>query len=108
MAGPVDSAVAAVLDNHKVDSSDDEDALIASLEEDDDPSLTALREQRLAQLHSEFTRAKLMRESGNGTYAEVKDEKQLMDITTSIQLVVVHFFKSDFGRCQVMDSHLEV
>jgi hypothetical protein len=108
MAAPVDPAVAAVIDNHTQDSSDDEDALIAALEEDDGSSLTALREQRLAQLHSEFTRAKLMRESGNGTYSEIKDEKDLMDITTTTKLVVVHFFKNDFGRCQVMDRHLEV
>jgi hypothetical protein len=108
MAGPVDPKVAEILDRHNPDASDDEDALIASLEEDDDAALSSLREQRLTQLHSEFTRAKLMRDSGNGTYSEIKDEKQLMDLTTSVKLVVVHFFKSDFGRCLVMDGHLEV
>jgi hypothetical protein len=108
MAAPVDSTVAAIIDKHNAGASDDEDALIASLEDDDDAALTSLREQRLAQLHSEITRAKMMRDSGNGTYSEIKDEKQLMDITTNVKLVVVHFFKSDFGRCQVMDGHLEV
>jgi hypothetical protein len=49
-----------------------------------------------------------MRESGTGQYTEVKDEKGVMDITTSTKLVVVHFFKSDFGRCGVMDRHIEV
>jgi hypothetical protein len=38
----------------------------------------------------------------------VKDEKAVMDITTSSKLAVVHFFKPDFGRCGVMDGHLEV
>jgi len=105
----VDPAVAAVLDRSRGDEEEDEDALIASLEEDDtDAPLAALREQRLAQLHREVQRAKVMREGGNGTYTEVKEEKALMDLTTSSKLVVVHFFKSDFGRCLVMDGHLEV
>jgi hypothetical protein len=105
----IDSTVAAVLDRPpKVDSSDDEDALIAALEDDDDHALTVLREQRLQQLHSEISRAKQMRDAGTGAYTEIKDEKEVMDITTSTKLAVVHFFKSDFGRCGVMDRHLEV
>jgi hypothetical protein len=105
----IDPTVAAILDrsNNTVDS-DDEDALIASLEDDDDHALTALREQRLQQLHAEVQRAKQMRESGTGQYTELKDEKSVMDITTATKLVVVHFFKTDFGRCGVMDGHLEV
>lgn len=105
----IDPTVAAVLDkSSRAKDSDDEDELIATLEEDDDNALTALREQRLQQLHSEYSRAKKMADQGAGTYAEVKDEKEVMDITTSTKLVVVHFFKSDFGRCGVMDRHLEV
>ena len=105
----VDRGVAAVLDQSpRVDGSDDEDALIAALEEDDDHTLTVLREQRLQQLHSEISRAKQMRDAGTGTYTEIKDEKEIMDITTGTKLAVVHFFKSDFGRCGVMDRHLEV
>jgi hypothetical protein len=105
----IDPAVAAVLDRApKVDGSDDEDALIAALEDDEDHTLTVLREQRLQQLHSEISRAKQMQDAGTGAYTEIKDEKQVMDITTGTKLVVVHFFKSDFGRCGVMDNHLEV
>ena len=105
----LDPTVAAILDRPgaSVDS-DDEDALIAALEEDDDPTFSALRERRLQQLHSEISRAKQMRESGNGTYTEVKDEKGVMDITTNTKYAVVHFFKSDFGRCGIMDQHLDV
>jgi len=105
----IDPAVAAVLDRaSKVDDSDDEDALIAALEDDDDHTLTVLREQRLQQLHSEISRAKQMKDAGTGAYTEIKDEKQVMDIITGTKLVVVHFFKSDFGRCGVIDKHLEV
>ena len=106
----IDPTVAALLDkSSRTADSDNEDALIAALEEEEDnPSLTALREQRLQQLHSEYSRAKKMADQGSGTYVEIKDEKELMDITTGTKLVVVHFFKSDFGRCGVMDRRLEV
>ncbi|KAA6407208.1 MAG: thioredoxin [Lasallia pustulata] len=99
----LDSKVASVLD--KSHNEDDEDALLDSLE--NDPSLDGFREQRLQQLHSEFTRAKQMRSQEHGTYVEIKDEKALMDITTSTKLCVVHFFKPDFNRCRIMDEHLQ-
>lgn len=106
----IDPTVAAVLDRPgaKRDESDDEDALIAALEDDNDHALSSFREQRLQQLHAEIARAKQMRDAGSGTYVEIKDEKGVMDITTSTKYVIVHFFKSDFGRCGVMDQHLEV
>lgn len=100
----IDAKVAAIVD--KPHDSDDEDALIAELEDDD--ALDAFREQRLQQLHQEFTRAKQMRNSEHGTYQEIKEEKALMDITTSTKLCVVHFFHADFNRCRIMDNHLEV
>lgn len=105
---PLDPAVEAVLDrNVRADEDEDEDALISALE-DDDTHLNAFREQRLQQLHNELARAKTMRNSDYGKYTEIKDEKQLMDITTSEKLCVVHFMKPDFTRCRVMDQKLEV
>ncbi|KAI9746588.1 MAG: hypothetical protein M1818_000301 [Claussenomyces sp. TS43310] len=98
----IDTRVAAVLD---ASHSDDEDALIASLEED--PAMDAFREQRIQQLHSELTRAKIQKNQGFGQYTEVKDEKSLMDLTTEVKYAVVHFAKDDFARCGVMDGHLE-
>ncbi|CAI6333362.1 unnamed protein product [Periconia digitata] len=100
----LDSKVAALVDATRDDESD-EDALIAELENDD--SLDAFREQRLQQLHAEFDKAKRLRAQEHGTYTEIKDEKALMDITTSTKLCVVHFFKPDFNRCRIMDEHLE-
>lgn len=99
----IDSQVARVLDEG---NSDDEDALIASLE--DSPALDAFREQRIQQLHSEFTRAKSQKNQGFGNYTEIKEEKALMDLTTEVKYAVVHFAKDDFARCGVMDGHLEV
>ncbi|OCK98153.1 thioredoxin-like protein [Cenococcum geophilum 1.58] len=101
----LDPKVARVVDRATHDDDSDEDALIAALE--DDSELDAFREQRLQQLHAEFSRAKEMRATEHGTYAEIKDEKALMDITTSTKFCVVHFFKPDFNRCRIMDGHLE-
>ncbi|KAK3713942.1 hypothetical protein LTR37_008192 [Vermiconidia calcicola] len=101
----IDPTVAKVLDRKIAPDSDDEDALIAELEEDDD-GFSALREKRLEQLHSEMTRAKVLKETQHGTYMEIKDEKQLMDITTSTKLCVVHFMKPDFNRCRIMDEKI--
>ncbi|KAF2654760.1 thioredoxin-like protein [Lophiostoma macrostomum CBS 122681] len=101
----LDPKVAAIVDRATKDDDSDEDALIASLEDDDE--LDAFREQRLQQLHAEFNKARQLRASDHGTYSEIKEEKALMDITTSTKLCVVHFFKPDFNRCSIMDSHLE-
>jgi hypothetical protein len=102
----IDQSVTAVLDRAGNTSDIDEDDLIAQLENDD--ALDGLRERRLQQLHEEVTRQKVLRQSEHGTYTEVKEEKALMEITTSTKLVVVHFFKPDFNRCRIMDKHVEV
>jgi hypothetical protein len=102
----LDPKVAALVDRTTKDDDSDEDALIAALE--DDEELDAFREQRLQQLHAEFDRARQLRASEHGRYTEIKDEKALLDITTSTKLCVVHFFKPDFNRCRIMDTHLEV
>jgi hypothetical protein len=98
----LDAHVASVLD---ASHSDDEDALIASLE--DSPALDAFREQRIQQLHSELSRAKAQKNQGFGNYTEIKEEKALMELTTEVKYAVVHFAKDDFARCGVMDQHLE-
>jgi thiol-disulfide isomerase/thioredoxin len=105
----IDPTVARVLDRQRASDSDDEDALIAELEaEDDNSAFSALREKRLEQLHAEMNRAKTLKQGQHGTYLEIKDEKELMDITTSTKLSVVHFMKPDFNRCRIMDERLGV
>lgn len=104
---PLDANVAKVLDRQQPTDSDDEDALIAELEEEsDNATFAAMREQRLQQLHAELNRAKVQKEASYGTYQEIKDEKQLMSITTSSKYCVVHFMKPDFNRCRIMDEKL--
>lgn len=105
----LDRHVAALLDAAPHSSLDDEDDLIAQLEdEENDSAMTAFREQRIQQLHNELSRAKDQRTEGYGSYDEVKDEKELMDLTTTCTYAVVHFAKDDFARCGVMDGHLRV
>ncbi|MDI1492436.1 MAG: hypothetical protein OHK93_003650 [Ramalina farinacea] len=91
--------------------SDDEDALIASLEAatDTDPTLSALRERRIQSLSSAVSAAKAARTQGFGSYTPLSSEKSLLDLTTSptYPRCIVHFFKSDFNRCSIMDGHLE-
>ncbi|KAL9610954.1 MAG: hypothetical protein Q9167_004364 [Letrouitia subvulpina] len=102
----IDSTVASIIDAKPPGECSDDDDLFDLLE--NDPSLDSFREQRLQQLHDEISRAKHLRNQEHGTYTEVKDEKSLMDIVnTKAELCVVHFFKSDFQRCGIMDSHLE-
>ncbi|KAJ8111052.1 hypothetical protein OPT61_g6255 [Boeremia exigua] len=101
----LDSKVASVIDRAAKNDESDEDDLIAQLE--DDSELDAFRAQRIQQLHDEFDRARRLKASEHGTYSEIKDEKALMDITTSTKNCIVHFFKPDFNRCRIMDTHLE-
>ena len=105
----LDPRVASVLDrgsHSKTAEDEDEDALIEQLEDDD--ALDGFRERRAQQLHSEIARANQMKNSNHGLYDEIKDEKAVMDITTSTKLCIVHFWKHDFNRCRILDSHLEV
>ena len=105
MSSSLDPAVAQAIDSAQHES-DDEDAVIASLEES--PAVDAYREQRLQQFHSELSRAKAMKDKGFCKYTEIKDEKMLMDMTTEFKYAIIHFFKPDFNRCAIMDEHLEV
>lgn len=40
--------------------------------------------------------------------SEILDEKRFLDITIAEERCVVHFFHKDFGRCGIVDRHLEV
>ena len=49
-----------------------------------------------------------MRQHNHGTYEEIPNEKDILKITTSTKLCVVHFFHKEFRRCQIIDKHLAV
>ena len=87
-------------------SSSDEDALLDSLDNDTDPTLTHLRESRLQQLSHSLKQSAQQRRDGFGTYTILTTEQALLDLTTSVAKCIVHFCKSDFNRCRIMDAHL--
>lgn len=92
-------------------TSDDEDALLSSLEAatESDPTLTHLRAARLQQLASSLKHRAEQRAQGHGTYAALPDEAALLALTTAGDAktaCVVHFFQPGFARCRIMDGHL--
>jgi len=38
----------------------------------------------------------------------MEDEKEVLDLTTSEDKCVVHFYHEDFRRCAIMHNHLKV
>lgn len=49
-----------------------------------------------------------MKEREHGKYTEVKQEKDLIKLTTTTPFVVAHFFMPNFRRCEIVDRHLTV
>ncbi|XP_033751800.1 phosducin-like protein 3 [Pecten maximus] len=82
-----------------------EEKLLEELENEEIPS--HLREARLQSLKNEAEQFKMMKQKSHGMYTEIMEEKQFLDMTTSEDRCVVHFFHSDFRRCAIMDTHLE-
>ncbi|KAM6495781.1 Thioredoxin-like fold [Amanita muscaria] len=97
--------------DQRVTMDDDEDdealfaALEAEIENDDDP---VLRERGLEALKKEFEAVSKMRESSHGSYIEVADEKEVMRVSASDPRCVIHFYHSNFKRCEIMDKHLAI
>lgn len=109
---PPSPTIASILDSHPsnpdASETDIEIDIDNLLDTECDPTETALREQRLQQLHSELSRARdLRRDQNHGSYTEVTDEKEVLEITTGTGWCVVHFMKPEFGRCAVMDEKIE-
>jgi len=91
------------------DVPDDDEALFAELEaemeNDEDP---IVRESGLVALRKEFETMKEMREKSYGTYTEITDEKEVMRVSAHEPRCVVHFYHTNFKRCEIMDKHLAI
>ncbi|CAG8591475.1 10883_t:CDS:2 [Diversispora eburnea] len=83
-----------------------EDEIFEELENDDDFAIASFREQRMEQLKQEMMKLQEMRQNDHGSYTEILSEKEILKITTTSKLCVVHFFHKEFRRCQIMDKHL--
>ncbi|KAG0326936.1 hypothetical protein BGZ99_008700 [Dissophora globulifera] len=88
-------------------SGDKEDDELFEELENDDYGMASFREQRLEELKEEVEKRKLMVENEHGSYKNITDEKEVMDVTTKTKHCVVHFCHSDFRRCMIIDRHLE-
>ncbi|KCV71830.1 hypothetical protein H696_01249 [Fonticula alba] len=83
-----------------------EDDLLSMLEGDTNIG-HAFREKRLLELKLQAERAQMMQDLQYGKYTEVTEDKQVLDMTTKLPFVVIHFYRSDFARCDIMHRHLE-
>ena len=88
-----------------LEDEEDADALLASLEEEDD---SGYRAQRLQELKAEATK------SGSNTmgkpqasFVTLKDDDETLRFSTEYERAVVHFFHPDFARCAAMDQHCQ-
>ncbi|KAJ1558898.1 hypothetical protein HK096_008380, partial [Nowakowskiella sp. JEL0078] len=84
----------------------DDDALLAELENGEDIEESALREKRIEELQKQFEKIKEYQQNNHGTYTDVRHDKDVLEITTSDDLCIVHFYHPEFRRCQIIDSHL--
>ncbi|KAG0200481.1 hypothetical protein BGX28_006454 [Mortierella sp. GBA30] len=84
----------------------DDDELFEELE-NDDYGMANMREQRIEELKEEVAKRKLIMEMDHGSYKDITDEKEVMDVTTKTKHCVIHFYHTDFRRCMIVDRHLE-
>ncbi|KAF9451664.1 thioredoxin-like protein [Macrolepiota fuliginosa MF-IS2] len=86
---------------------EDDDAIFAELEaeiENDDNA--TMRERGLETIKREMERMKGLRESQHGMYSEITDEKEVVRISAREPRCIIHFYHSNFKRCEIMDKHL--
>ncbi|OCT50651.1 putative NTP binding protein [Cladophialophora carrionii] len=81
----------------------DADAILASLEEEDD---TSYRAQRMQEYNSAATTTVF--NTAKQAYVTLKSDDEALSFTTEHERAVVHFFHPDFARCSTMDSHCEI
>ncbi|KAL0949424.1 hypothetical protein HGRIS_009485 [Hohenbuehelia grisea] len=86
---------------------EDEDAIFAELEaeiENDDNAF--VRERGLELIKQEMDKTKELQANQHGQYTEISDEKEVIRASAREPLCVVHFYHSNFKRCEIMDKHL--
>ncbi|KAI6152147.1 thioredoxin-like protein [Pisolithus tinctorius] len=93
--------------NRARDEPEDDDAIFAELEaEIENDENAAFRERGLQQLRLQVDKLKHMQANAYGTYSEIVDEKEVIRISAHDPRCVIHFYHSNFKRCEIMDKHL--
>ncbi|KAH7914229.1 thioredoxin-like protein [Hygrophoropsis aurantiaca] len=100
----------------KDDDLEDDDAIFAELEaeiENDDNA--AVREHGFEHFKQEHAsrisiiridRVKEMHNNAHGQYTEVTNEKEVIRISANEPRCIIHFYHTNFRRCEIMDKHL--
>lgn len=89
--------------------SEDDDELLEMLDDESDPALTRIRDERMAALKQEFHRIdESTADTEFGEIITVSTEKQLMDLVTGNDTVIVHFYQVNFEKCQKMNDKLKI
>lgn len=85
---------------------DDADALLASLEDEDD---SAYRNQRLNEFKSASAASRTTTvNTSENHYITLTSDDQTLSFTTEHERAVVHFLHPDFTRCNTMDTHCQI
>ncbi|CAK5275601.1 unnamed protein product, partial [Mycena citricolor] len=89
------------------DSDEDEDAIFAELEEEiENDNNASIREYGMKLLKEQIEQLNDMRDNKHGEYSEIHDEKEVVKVCAREPRCVVHFYHSNFKRCEIMDKHL--
>lgn len=84
----------------------DDDELFAQLEAEIEDDEAKFREHGVKELQREMELMKQMREDNHGKYTEMSDEKLVIRTSATEPRCVIHFYHSNFRRCEIMDKHL--
>ncbi|ODV76699.1 thioredoxin-like protein [Suhomyces tanzawaensis NRRL Y-17324] len=94
--------------NDPDNESSDDDELLELLEDDD--VLSRYRDERIQQLTKELKKIDDVVADTNdeelGRVVNILDEKELMNIVTQNELVIIHFYQPNFQRCKIMNERL--
>ncbi|OAX44538.1 thioredoxin-like protein [Rhizopogon vinicolor AM-OR11-026] len=106
----LDSLASRVVDSNESREEDDladDDAIFAELEaEIENIHDSVVRDQGLQLLRLQMQGAKDMQENAHGRYMEITNEKEAIRISASESRCVIHFYHTNFRRCEIMDKHL--
>lgn len=94
---------------HEEDEVDSDDLL--ELLDEDDSAMAQYRAQRIQQLSShikDIRHRQQQNADGFGQVRIIENERDLMDLVTKEEKVLVHFYQPDFGRCKTMNERLEL
>jgi len=88
------------------DARTEEEELYEDWDLEDDAFLASNRAKRMQELSDQIKDQRAQRAEGYGTYTQLNDDPEVMQTTLRCKYSLVHFFKSDFNRCRIMDEHL--